>query len=421
MKEDVNDGIHRPTPIGWTHIREQMTETLQAYGKPQSNDEWEQFAKAIYHASDGSKPGYEVLRDWSEKSAGEPIDERCAALWGMIDAEHGNGPDTQSADIIQRYGWFDKASDGDGQDEGNGSQDVDLLELARTYADIDPTPFFKVLADLELWQYGRARTAIAEALNLGAGILDKEVAKRRPKEERDISTQGEIVGFDPPEPWPEAVDGAELLDEISDVFDNFLILPKHANTILALWSVYTHVFDAFDVAPRLLLTSPTAECGKSIVMEILEVIAARGSLELAPSPASLYRGIHEEWCTLLLDEVDQWPKETQSAMQGFLNGGHYRQSAKTRRIEKVGERMVAVWFRIWCPMAFAGIKRVHDGTRRRPIEIRMEKKRRVDKVKHEWSFLDHAADLRELRHKAERWRWITSNDSANGVPRSRMS
>ena len=49
--------------------------------------------------------------------------------------------------------------------------------------------------------------------------------------------------FESPEPWPEPVNGAELLDEIAATYRRYVVLPEHADIALALWTVHTYSYD----------------------------------------------------------------------------------------------------------------------------------------------------------------------------------
>ena len=57
-------------------------------------------------------------------------------------------------------------------------------------------------------------------------------------------------------------------------------LPHGAAEALALWTVFTHTFDAWESSPRLALTSPVPGCGKTTVLSLL------GQLVRRPLPTS---------------------------------------------------------------------------------------------------------------------------------------
>src|SRR5947199_7678775 len=77
------------------------------------------------------------------------------------------------------------------------------------------------------------------------------------------------------EPWPDRIQGDELLDQMVLTVRRFLVLPDGAAETLSLWAIFTHCFEAFSISPRLGITSPTPECGKTTVLEILGLLVRR--------------------------------------------------------------------------------------------------------------------------------------------------
>ena len=68
------------------------------------------------------------------------------------------------------------------------------------------------------------------------------------------------------EPWPEPVNGAELLDNICNAVRRYLVLPDGSAEILALWAIHAHAFECFERTPRLAITSPEKQCGKTTTL-----------------------------------------------------------------------------------------------------------------------------------------------------------
>jgi hypothetical protein len=85
------------------------------------------------------------------------------------------------------------------------------------------------LAALSPLQYEHERKGEAKRLNVRAPILDRLVKAKRPT--TDDGKQGRAISFPEPEPWPDSVDGAELLDGIAAAHSQPRFCPPHPNRI----------------------------------------------------------------------------------------------------------------------------------------------------------------------------------------------
>src|ERR1043166_5873293 len=68
------------------------------------------------------------------------------------------------------------------------------------------------------------------------------------------------------QPWLEPVNGKDLLDELSLVLRRFVLLPRRAEEILALWVLHTYAFELRDVTTYLGIESPEKRCGKTTLL-----------------------------------------------------------------------------------------------------------------------------------------------------------
>src|SRR5262245_61345153 len=82
------------------------------------------------------------------------------------------------------------------------------------------------LAALAPVHYEHERKGAAKRLNVRASILDRLVEAKRPT--TDDGKQGRAISFPQPEPWPDPVDGAELLDGIAAAIRSHVVLAEHA-------------------------------------------------------------------------------------------------------------------------------------------------------------------------------------------------
>ncbi|MGA3182067.1 MAG: toprim domain-containing protein, partial [Verrucomicrobiota bacterium] len=85
---------------------------------------------------------------------------------------------------------------------------------------------FARLAKLPQADYDRCRDREAKQLRIRVGTLDEEVAKHLPKSPENL--QGGALNLADMELWPEAVNGADLLDEVAQTFPRYIALPDGA-------------------------------------------------------------------------------------------------------------------------------------------------------------------------------------------------
>ena len=161
-------------------------------------------------------------------------------------------------------------------------------------------------------------------MKIRVSTLDAEVEARRAKLAEHTVTAPEAAPS--PEPWTDAVDGAALLTELADMYKKYAVLPPGAPEALALWTLFTYVFDAADVNPRLQLTSPLMRCGKTRVLETLSLLASRPLPASNVSPSAIFRVIEQSAPTMLIDEADTFAKDNEE-LRGLLNSGHTRRTA----------------------------------------------------------------------------------------------
>src|ERR1700722_8280681 len=102
-------------------------------------------------------------------------------------------------------------------------------------------------------------------------------------------------------------DQFHALELVHHLLGTYLDLKDHERIAVALWVLYTHVFNRFTISPRLALLSPTNGCGKTETFKLLGLLCARPEQIDATSVAALYWLIDEggpKPPTILLDEGD---------------------------------------------------------------------------------------------------------------------
>ena len=121
-------------------------------------------------------------------------------------------------------------------------------------------------------------------------------------------------------------DGAELLDEIRDTSAKHVVLPDGGAEAIALWVLFAHCHDCFDVSPLLAFTSATPECGKSTVLTLIGVLVPRALSASNITPAAVFRTVEKWHPTLIIDEADTFIGDNDE-LRGILNCGHHRANA----------------------------------------------------------------------------------------------
>jgi hypothetical protein len=110
--------------------------------------------------------------------------------------------------------------------------------------------------------------------------------------------------FATPEPWPDPVHLASVLDAMVRLLRRHVAFTEHDALTVALWTVFTYVFDAARVSPILNITSPEKGCGKSTLLGLVSELVHRPLTGASLTAAVIYRLIEKHCPTLLMDEVD---------------------------------------------------------------------------------------------------------------------
>ena len=234
----------------------------------------------------------------------------------------------------------------------------------------DDDAIIRRLAGLSMPEYERARKNEAKVMGMRSSIMDKLVYAER----KEIAKCKEIDSvIEEVEPWGQSVDGAELLHDAEAMLQRHIILPAGGHTAIPLWAMGSYCMDAWQLFPKILITSPRKRCGKTILLEALECIAFRALLTSNISPSAIFRCI-EEWApSLMIDEADTFTKDNDE-LNGIMNAGHRKRNATVIRSEKVGDTFMPRKFSVWCPQVIAGIGEQRGTMHDRSIHIEMRRK-----------------------------------------------
>lgn len=277
-------------------------------------------------------------------------------------------PDAMAADVwaLPKIGLpesTESASNaaGDTQAPPENAHESDAATLAR-------------LAALSTLEYDRARVAQAKALGIRPATLDSLVKSSRGENE------AERVPFKQHDPWPEPIDPAALLSEVSDTIRRFIVLDIEQADAAALWVAFTWFIDAVEVAPLAVINAPEKACGKSQLLTVMGRLVCRPLPAANSSTAFLFRAVELWGPTVLIDEADTFIRENEE-LKGLVNAGHTRQNAFVGRV--VGDNHEPRLFKVWGAKALAGIaleKHLPDATMSRAVIINMRRKMEGERV-----------------------------------------
>ena len=260
-----------------------------------------------------------------------------------------------------------------------------------------------------------ATDLLREAGIRGAHDMVREALRPAPSLKReDNNVQGRALDLADPEPWPESVDGAELLDVIAATYARYLVLPTGGEAVMALWTIHTYAVHATEHTPYLALVSPTKRCGKTTALVIARTLARRPLAADNVSPAAIYRVIEAHAPTLLIDELDRVSPE--SDVWSLLNSGHSRAGCvlrtvgddhETRAFGTYGAKLISYIRPARSP--------VPDTVEDRSIRITMLRQRRTERRERLRSReLENLAQ--PIRQRLMRWAEDHSDDLAQATP-----
>jgi hypothetical protein len=205
--------------------------------------------------------------------------------------------------------------------------------------------------------------------------------------------------------------GAALFDDIEQRITQYVFIGEHERAVIVAFIVHCHTIDAFTTTPRIKITSPEENCGKSLLgVDVMGPLLPTGSvLSVSITPAALYRKLKGKTPpTFVLDEFDNTlgrkgalDSETQSTLLAVLNSG-YKKGATVDRCVPPSYESVA--FPVFAPVVVVGIRPELSKpfeTRTIPIEMQRPLPDEYPKV-FEWS-KETMAESETLRDRISEW------------------
>jgi len=270
---------------------------------------------------------------------------------------------------------------------------------------MDKETFLQALAALDPIAFEHRRDEAAHMLGMRVAILDREVAKRRPHpHDHGARLQGRPITVPQTECWEAPVDGSTLVQGIVDLLKKYVVAAEWVFLTVALWIVHTFLLEDVNVTPRLRITSPKEECGKSVLASLIRYLSFKAVGTGHTTPAALFRTLALGIATTaVLDEGDNlnWRDENLVAV---LNAGWIKSQATVWRT--VGDQLEPREFVIWAALVIASIGRVKGTVESRGITIPMQRLKQTDQIEDFYTaeqdnLIQPVAD--NLRRRALRW------------------
>ena len=409
--------IHTPPPLSEDGLRRVWT--ALSYIGSENRDDWLRVGGALHDITSWPEETrraffelWSVLLDGSDPKKFDPAEQQ--TTWESYSRSY-DGPPTTLGTIIhwaKENGWdgrtlkplpgellrfFAAIDDAPAQDKpGDASlSDAEVdAEIAR-------------LADLPVAQYERERKPTADGLGLRLSVLDRLVDQLRPDDTDHADGQGRTLKLVEPEPWPTAVDGAQLVCELAKAVLRYVVLPQEAAATIALWVLHAYVYELFTVTPRLCITAPEKRCGKTTLLDVIERLVPRALPAVNITAAAVFRTIEFARPTLVIDEADNLfgrssgnSSDQSRELLAILNSGH-RKGGQTIRNVPLGDGYEARAFSTFCPLVLALIGKLPSTLEDRSIAVELQRRLAGEPV--ERLRIDRTDDLHRLARQARRW------------------
>jgi hypothetical protein len=138
-----------------------------------------------------------------------------------------------------------------------------------------------------------------------------------------------------PSPAPAATDppSVNVLELVLYLLEEHVGVSDEQRMAIALWILHTYVFDRFTVTPRLALLSPVRECGKTTLIELIELLVAEAFRTDNVTPAPIYHTLANRRVVMLIDEADNLGLLRDPVLRAVFNSGHRRGGSVARLVD----------------------------------------------------------------------------------------
>ena len=176
-------------------------------------------------------------------------------------------------------------------------------------------------------------------------------------------------------PHPEPV-GAEIFDEIVSDLQTYLFISEENAIKATYWVAHANLFREFEYTPRLVITAPVKNCGKTVLLSVLQAMTNHSLNGDNMTPACYFRISSGGDVSFFLDEADEWFRKGNDKNRDLvaaLNGGNKQRGCFYRT---VGDSHTPRAFPTHAAVALSGIqldRQLADTTLDRSILIFMQR------------------------------------------------
>jgi Protein of unknown function (DUF3631) len=199
-------------------------------------------------------------------------------------------------------------------------------------------------------------------------------------------------GKDDSTSWPEPVDGAELLKDVTKQLTRHVVFQEDDQLVVSLWTMFAWCHDHATHSPILQLSGPEPDSGKTTLCGVLLYLTPRAYAGAEITGPGLYRLVDFLHPTLIVDDADRLVERKLDLMH-ILNASWTRGTKIPRN---------GVWYDPFCPKVLAGVDiRLPKTTASRAINIVMWPKLPSEEVE-DFGYTDNP-DFITLRRRLSRW------------------
>ena len=175
--------------------------------------------------------------------------------------------------------------------------------------------------------------------------------------------------------------GEEIFDDIVADLQRYLFISEEEAIKATFWTAHANIFSTFEYSPILVITAPMKNCGKTILLSVLNRMTNHSLHGDNMTPSAFFRLANKGDTSFFFDEADMWfgkkrNSDKENEMTAALNGGRTEDGSFWRNVGDGKGDFVQVPYRTHSAVALAGIQlqtRLHDSTMDRSLVVQMRR------------------------------------------------